>query len=164
MAFAVLEDTVGRVEVLVFPTTFAESSHLLEAGQPVIVQGKLQKEEDQGAKIIAEEILTLDEARLKYTSEAQIILKADLVNISRLTELKKVLQQNHGSCPVLLTLHFAGRGEADIESSELTINPSLHFSEMVTKILGYQATKFKLTQPELKSRKKKNSRWERRKS
>jgi DNA polymerase-3 subunit alpha len=159
MAFAVLEDTVGRVEVLVFPTAFAKSSHLLDAGQPVVVQGKLQKEEDQGAKIIADDILTLEEARLQYTSETKIMLKADLVNTGRLTELKKALQQNHGPCPVMLTLHFAGRGEADIESTELTVTPSLNFSEMVTKILGYQAASFKMSRPELKNRKKKNSKW-----
>ncbi len=152
MAFAVLEDTVGRVEVLVFPATFARAFHLLEGGQPVIVQGKLQKEEEQGAKIIADEILSLDEARLQYTSATQIMVKADLVNTSKLEELKKVLRQNHGPCPVLLTLHFAGRGEADIESTELTVNPSLEFSAMVARVLGYQAASFRMTQPELTNR------------
>ncbi len=162
MAFAVLEDTMGRVEVLIFPTAFARSSHLLDAGRPVIVQGKLQKEEEQGVKIIADEILNLDEARLKYTSVAQIMLKTNLVNTGKLEELKKVLQQNHGPCPLLFTLHFPGRGEADIESTELTVNPSLKFSEMVGKVLGYEAGSFQMTRPELKSRKKKNGKWQKR--
>ncbi|MCD6389940.1 MAG: DNA polymerase III subunit alpha [Desulfobulbaceae bacterium] len=158
MAFATLEDTFGQVEVLVFPRTFAQCSHLLAGNDPVIILGKLQKEE-QGEKIIAEEILPLKEASLKYTSSVNITLQSDQVNRTKLEDLKKVLHQHYGPCPVSLTLHFANRGETDIEIPELTITPGRKFSNSVKKVLGYAAAAYAMKAPELQPRNRKNGKW-----
>jgi len=49
MAFVTIEDLTGSIEVVVFPTTFAESGHLLTTDESLIIQGKLQQD-DRGAR------------------------------------------------------------------------------------------------------------------
>ncbi len=72
MAFVVLEDEVGTVEVIVFPNRYEMSSALLESGKALLVTGELSfkeaKEEDENGKpivegkILASAILPADEA------------------------------------------------------------------------------------------------------
>ena len=41
MAFAVLEDMASSVEVVIFPSTFAECSHILDQDDAVIILGQV---------------------------------------------------------------------------------------------------------------------------
>jgi DNA polymerase III subunit alpha len=61
MAFTTLEDMSARVEVIIFPSTFAECAHLLRTEQPLVVLGTVQQGE-RGAKMVAQEVKTLAEA------------------------------------------------------------------------------------------------------
>ncbi len=158
MSFITLEDTSSSVEVIVFPQAYAVCAHLLNDETPIIIQGTLQKEEEGGAKILADTIDQLDDARKKYTASAGIMLYSDKINRKKIEDLKKVIHRNHGPCPVSLTLHFDKRGEADIDIPEdLTINPSRKFSEEVDAALGYGAILYLQKQAEPPQRK--NSKW-----
>ncbi len=143
MAFIVVEDLLHAVEVIVFPNTYAECYNLLSSIEPVIIQGTVQNDE-RGAKIIAESIELLPEARIKHTEEVKIKLLSDKISRKRLESLKQVLYQYHGSCPLLMTMHFAGQGEVDIEiMKDLTVCPCREFTEETEKILGYKALSYK---------------------
>jgi DNA polymerase-3 subunit alpha len=143
MAFITLEDVLDSVEVVVFPETYARTHTLLSSTEAVIIQGTVQKDE-RGAKIIAESIDLLPEAREKYTESIKMELKAAIITRQRLEALKKICYQFHGTCPLLITLHFPGRGEVDVEIlRDLTIRPCYEFSEKTEEILGYPALSFK---------------------
>jgi DNA polymerase-3 subunit alpha len=143
MAFLALEDILDSVEVVVFPEVYARSQHLLSSTEPVIIQGTVQKDE-RGAKIIAESIDPLAEALEKYTESINLKLDASTVTRQRLEALKKICYQFHGQCPLLLTIHFPGHGEVDIEIlKDLTIRPCREFSEKMNETLGYPALSFK---------------------
>ncbi len=143
MAFIVVEDLLHAVEVIVFPNTYAECYNLLSSIEPIIVQGTVQNDE-RGSKIIAESITLLPEAKEKNIEEIKIMLDSDKVSRKRLDSLKKILYQYHGSCPLLMTMHFAGQGEVDIEiMKDLTVRPCKEFSEETEKILGYNALSYK---------------------
>lgn len=137
MAFITLEDIYESVEVIVFPDTFSRCEEILASTDPVIIQGTVQKDE-RGPKIIADSIDSLADAREKYTESAQIKLDSDKLSRQKLEKIKKLLYNYHGSCPVLLTLHFAGRGEVDIEVlKDLTIKPCRELTDEVEKLLDY---------------------------
>jgi len=154
MAFITLEDILETVEVIAFPETFARCEQHLTSTDPVIIQGTVQKDE-RGAKIIAEFIIPLQEAREKYTEQVKIRIEADTVNRQRLEAVKKALYQFHGDCPLLLTMHFPGLGEVDIEvMKELTVKPCRELSDSVEKILGYQPLLYKKKPLEASHRKK----------
>lgn len=152
MAFAVLEDMSSRVEMVIFPSTFAECSHILDQDEAVVVLGQVQLNE-RGAKIIAESIDTLSQAMIKYTKEIAIRVRAQQTNRQQLEMLKEMFYQHHGTCPVRLILHFDGRGEVDVEIlKDLKIKPSAEFFHQVEKTLGYPALTIALKEIEVKNR------------
>ena len=142
MAFLTIEDIFESVEVVVFPDAYTRCEHILGSTDPVIIQGFVQKDE-RGPKIIAESIDSLADAREKYTESAVIRLYADRITINKLEKVKKAIYQFHGSCPFLLTLHYPGRGEVDIETmKDMTIRPCRELSDTIAEILDYQAMQF----------------------
>jgi DNA polymerase-3 subunit alpha len=161
MAFLTLEDIVDTVEVIVFPDTYARCEDILSSTDPLIIQGVVQQDE-RGPKIIADSIDTLQEARERYTESAKIQLESNKLSRRQLEKVKKVLYQYHGSCSVLLTLHFQGKGEVDIEViRDLTIRPCRQLTDEVEEILNYKALSFSKKPITLAPRKK---RWNGQKS
>jgi len=161
MAFLTLEDVINTVEVIVFPETYAHCEDLLSSTDPLIIQGMVQQDE-RGPKIIADTIDTLQEAREKYTESARIKLESTKLNRKQLEKVKEVLYQHHGSCPVLLTLHFQGKGEVDVKViRDLTIRPCKQLTDQVEAILNYRALSFQKKPVVFTPRKK---RWNNQKS
>ena len=56
MAFVTLEDLLGSIEMLVFPKTYSECSHLLREGQILRVEGRVSVREDEDPKVICERV------------------------------------------------------------------------------------------------------------
>ncbi len=154
MAFAVLEDLLDAVEIVIFPETYSACSSLLESTEPIIIQGSIQKDE-RGVKIIGESVDLLSDARQKYTESIKIRLNSDKVSRKRLASVKKLFYQFHGECPVLVTMHFTGKGEVDIDiPKEVTLRPCRELSDRIKEILGYQALTFQKKPIIAKPRKK----------
>jgi len=158
MAFVDLETVTGVVEVVVFPNTYAQCSSLLATEEPLIVLGTVQKEE-RGVKIIAETVDSLTEAREKYTAGALVMLRADKLSRPLLENLRKLLRQHPGSCPVSLTLHFDARGEVDISAAEdFTILPSQELRQQTKELLGYSSLTYLKSKVQIEPRYARNGR------
>nr|WP_321466840.1 DNA polymerase III subunit alpha [uncultured Desulfobulbus sp.] len=158
MAFTTLEDMSGKMEVIVFPSTFAECSDLLLSDQPLVVLGAVQQGE-RGAKIIAQEVKTLGQALEKYTERAVITLRANRTSRQHMMELKELLYQHHGATPVLLTLHFDNRGEVDIQVlKDMSVRPSSDLFHKITDLCGPRSLQVLMRQPEINQRRNGNGR------
>jgi DNA polymerase-3 subunit alpha len=152
MAFTTLEDMTGKIEVIVFPSTFAECSELLLTDQPLVVLGTVQQGE-RGAKIIAQEVRTLSNALEKYTDRAIITLRATHTSRQHMLELKELLYQHHGMTPVMLTLHFDNRGEVDIQVlKDMSVRPSSELFHKITDLCGPRSLQVLMRQPEVRQR------------
>lgn len=72
MAFIMLEDLFGVVEIIVFPRDFEKFKSMLEIDQKVFVRGKATVEEEKAAKLICQEVILFDsipqEMWIKYPS------------------------------------------------------------------------------------------------
>lgn len=157
MAFLAIEDIVESVEVVIFPDTYSRCEAILSSTDPIIIQGTVQKDE-RGPKIIADSVYSLEDARQQFTESAKIKLITDKLSRQHMEKVKKTLYQYHGSCPVLLTLHFPGRGEVDIEVlKDVTINPCRELTDALEEVLQYRAISFAKKPIALRPRKK---RWE----
>ena len=153
MAFTVLEDMTASVEVVVFPETFARCSHLLGSEQPLIVQGSVQVSE-RGANIIADSVLPLNEALEQLMEKAVIRLRSDRVGRPQLTALKDLLYQFHGTLPIKITLHFDGRGEADIEPHpDMAVRPCADFFQQLRQQFGRDCLVVQIRKAEARKRK-----------
>lgn len=62
MAFLILEDMYGSIEVLVFPSVLAQFGAYLLEGEAVLLEGRLSRREDEAAKIVCETVRKLKEA------------------------------------------------------------------------------------------------------
>jgi DNA polymerase-3 subunit alpha len=139
MAIITLEDLTGSAEVVIFPDLFSQSSHLLTSDSPLVIQGT-KKNDEQRESIIAEAVDTLEDAREKYTAGARIIMHSEQATRQKIEAVKKLFYKNHGNCPILLTIHFSGRGEVDIAMpKDLTIKPCHDFTQAVNNVMGYPA-------------------------
>ena len=75
MAFLTLEDTVGTMEIIIFPTIYEDFSKLSE-DSIFIIKGRISIKEETDAVVLAEELTTL-EYLLNPTSEECVILLLD---------------------------------------------------------------------------------------
>ena len=99
MCFAALEDFTHSIEVIVFPRVFYQNVNILVPEQALMVQGKVNLTDD-GAKILADNICTLDE----YQPDYYITLHESQENESTYAALKEIFSRYHGSHVVYLHL------------------------------------------------------------
>ncbi len=59
MAFLTLEDMFGTVEVIVFPRQYEKYRDLLQEDEKLLIQGKVQVDEEKGGKLILENVRSL---------------------------------------------------------------------------------------------------------
>lgn len=113
MGFLVIEDLTSTVEVVVFSELYRETLHMLDKDTPILLQGKVQQQEEQ-VKLIAERIVdlaTLDiemvkeeaEGYLGQESSHKLFIKYDYEgNSEAFQSLLQVLQLHSGPTPVII--------------------------------------------------------------
>ncbi|MFD0692465.1 DNA polymerase III subunit alpha, partial [Paenibacillus sp. GCM10027628] len=61
MAFMELEDRIEKVEVVLFPETWKQAAPLVQKGRLVLVRAKLQLQDEDPPKLLAEQLVALDD-------------------------------------------------------------------------------------------------------
>jgi DNA polymerase III subunit alpha len=136
MGFLSLEDKQGIVEVVAFSNVFQQARPLLEGDEPRVVIGKIQHDE-KGTKIIADQIITIEDAQVKAVEALRIHLCADQLDRDGLTRLRHLLMSHPGDCKTFLHLNVKDKAEAVIAlSSRLQVNPSATFFAEMNQHFG----------------------------
>jgi len=124
MAIMILEDLEGKVEALVFPASYKKVSKFIRPNFAVFVNGKLDMR-DGRPKIIVEEIIPIEEARLRFTKAISIDLISLGMEDETLAKLKTVFEKHKGNTPVYLNVSTKKNGSYRIEiDKELFVNPT----------------------------------------
>ena len=113
MAFAGLEDLKGRVEVIVFPDVYNQEISLVRKETMLIVKGRVDRS-GEIAKVIASQILPLEEAEELLTKTVHINMTTTGLEGEMLNPLKKILLTHPGEAEVYLHLRTTHHGEAVI--------------------------------------------------
>lgn len=100
MAFAQLEDLTGTVELVVFPDAFSKNEMQLKTDQPVLVGGKLEKEND-AFKIMVDRVALLEDMLKK---SKQMTFKIDSSMEGKLNSLNLLLSRHPGATGIELEL------------------------------------------------------------
>jgi DNA polymerase-3 subunit alpha len=100
MAIFTLEDQSGSTEVVVFPDVFERSSALLKSDEPLLVAGMAEVDE-MVAKIISQEIQSLENARQAAIRMIELPLSGDSISKDRLEGIKDVLYRYPGPSSVV---------------------------------------------------------------
>jgi DNA polymerase-3 subunit alpha len=172
MAFFMLEDKSGRVEVIVRARTLQEISDslkldakqtlesvLFKPGEAVLVNGKVQVEvkrdengeiaEDQGddepeRKVTLQSATLLSEALKNRAREVHLRLDPSVATETRLSALKKVLSEHSGKIPVRAFLSLPdGATVTVLLPRELSVDPGEAFMSRVEKIFGQKVAELR---------------------
>ncbi len=140
MGFLNLEDKEGIVEVVAFPEVYAKFRDVLvEDDEPRIVVGIVQHDE-KSSKIIASEILSVEEAEHRSISRIIVKFEANAVERNDLLRLRRLISDNPGNCTLVVLLRVTEDIEAVlIPDDELKVSPDTEFVDSLKKFFGTNA-------------------------
>src|SRR3989339_2071154 len=128
MVFFKLDDFSGSCECLMFSKVFATCENLIVLESTILVTGKLESSGD-AVKLHVDEAISLDDAKQKLTKRIGIIIDKNTNQSNTVTEIKKLIEENEGSIPVLICLKDNGA------IREFHINYKISFnSEFIPKV------------------------------
>lgn len=139
----VLEDMLDTMEVIVWPDTYQRIYAALNSDEPVLVTGKLDVS-DERVLVVASNIESALALRNKRASEAFVRLNYSRLSNTKLEQLKQVLANHRGECPVKLVLHRPEHSETIMSlPPELRVNPSEELANAIEQLLGEPAMTFR---------------------
>jgi DNA polymerase-3 subunit alpha len=143
MAVFHLEDLEGRVEVIVFPETYARHRSLIEDDAALLVTGNVEIAEEQ-RRLIAEALLPLDQAEEKKAREMVIRLAADGVDPARLERVRDLLKESPGPCDVYVEVTRPSAFRATLRAAgALRVSPNRDLTLALEGLLGKGAVRFR---------------------
>ena len=141
MAFVTLQDLSGSCEIVVFPELYQSAHSLLQKDTTVFIRGKINSRDDI-PKIIAEEIIPLEEAKKRFTRLVSIDLQTAGLDPEVLKEIRRILMRHKGSTPVYLTFRDPQGKAAVLHSGEeLKVDTTDELFEALEKLVGENAVK-----------------------
>lgn len=154
MAFITIEDLYSDIEVVIFPSTFAESRHLLEADAIVMVEGVSQVKENN-VTIAAERLVHMDEVIGLWTGGIALHLDAGEIQMELIPRVDAVLKRYPGPSGVTVHLLLRGHSITTIQLPDyagVTVSPQLLAD--LKALVGESHVRTVASPPKLKERKK----------
>ncbi|PIE19367.1 MAG: DNA polymerase III subunit alpha [Proteobacteria bacterium] len=121
MAFIMLEDLTGQVEMIVFPKSYDAFEAALTADEPILVTARINREGDGEAKTLrlrGQQAERLRLVREQRTARARLTLPAERVKAPHLAALRDMLEAREGQgVPVDVVVRFRDRGKVGVQLS-----------------------------------------------
>jgi DNA polymerase-3 subunit alpha len=137
MATFLLEDLEGSAEVLVFPETYKKVASRLADDLVVLVKGKPEMPEEGRGKLLAVDVLPLEDAKLQEARSVTIRIPLERWGPSVGERLRDILDGHRGDCPVTLELLRRGAFSATISPSALyRVRPDPALRSELEEVLG----------------------------
>ncbi|MCH4888967.1 DNA polymerase III subunit alpha [Acidaminobacter sp. JC074] len=148
MSFIQVEDLYDAIEIIVFPKVYDQCFHLLKEDQFVIVKSRLNFKEDEEPKLIADNIMVLNEENaagllgrrktpIKKQKVVKLFLKLPTKDDALMNDILKELKVSPGKMPVVL--YFADTKKKMIAPEHLWVNNSQQLVNTLKIILGEDA-------------------------
>ena len=146
MAFVTVEDLSGSMELLVFPKTLTQCGESIFENAVVVVRGKVSVKEDEAAKLVADEIITVDRYQPPRVGDASSIaagqtkkgkilyLKCPSMKGKEFAKVKDLLEIFSGDMPVRIRISDTGQMVAAPRNLWAMENPRL--IKELTDLLG----------------------------
>lgn len=137
MAYAVIEDLTGTIELAAFPTVFNRCSNKLIMDNKVIVSGKLNMREDQNNTVLVDDIFPLE----RTGASGRLYLRLDMNDSAMVERIQTMLRRYPGNVTVILV--DAATKKAMQADRGMSINPSPAFMAIMNEMLGEENVKLK---------------------
>src|SRR3990172_3749147 len=149
MAFLRLEDLKGGVEVIVFSDLYGKNLDIINSDSPLLVSGRVERdsasvereridgvpEVSEECRIVATDIMLLEDAKSKKTKKVHILLPTASVGQETFDSIKALLKKYPGGSPVFLHLVYPEDREVVVSlPDELKIDPGADILSLVKEI------------------------------
>lgn len=142
MAYALLEDSYGSLELVLFPRVLESCRSLLKTGQVVTVQGRLNAREDEAPKLLVSAVsaapsplsVPAETATPRTVANPGLYLKIPSMNSDEWCRVQKLLRVFNGQVPVYL--RSADTGKLIRTPAELWISPEPILIAELERALG----------------------------
>ena len=132
MRFATLEDKVGTIEVIAFPSQVDKYGELLTVDSIVIVEGKTSFKDGEGVKLIAEKIRPLTKER-----KVTLYIKLSKEQADKTQKLiNPVLKKHSGNIPVKICVDDNGKKSVFLADRDNWVEISTPLMVELKNILG----------------------------
>ena len=139
MAFVTIEDMHGTVEAVVFASTYASTSDQLYNDHPILIQGRVQKDE-KTVKLLAEEVIPLNKAEEVCTASIHFNLEITRTDKQQLLELQNIFDRFPGTSRAYLHICIPSQTEAIIALGDhIKLQAGTDLTKEVNRLLGYPA-------------------------
>ena len=139
MAIAKLEDLTGIVEVLIFPKSYAKIGKYIKVDNMVSLRVRLSLREEE-PKLIAEDVIPLEEVQEKLTKSIAINLITIGLNKKTLESLKLILSTHEGNIPAYLCFQPSEHKKVTLAMNKnFGVKPSTELINEIEELLGDSA-------------------------
>ena len=135
-AQAALEDTVGKIELIVFPQSYEKLAEKLKIDVPVVIRGVLRGEEESAPKLSVSSIQALEDVKLKLPDALRIKVPLHNPDAALLDKLYAVLLGAPGKGKLLLDLEEPGEFCAVLEPSGVLVAADRLFIDRIEELVG----------------------------
>ena len=135
-AQAVLEDAMGKIELVCFPRDYEKLSGQLKMEAPVLVRGVLQGDEDAAPKIAVSSIQSLEEVQVKLPTGIRIRINLDRATEEMFGALKSAAEAAPGPGKVMMHLQLKNQYEVILEPEGMSVAADKGWVERVEELVG----------------------------
>jgi DNA polymerase III subunit alpha len=135
-AQASLEDTVGKIELIAFSTSYEKLKDKLKIDVPVVVRGVLRGEEDSAPKLSLSNIQALEDVKIKLPDSLRIKVPLHNPDTALLEKLHAVFLGAPGKGKVLLDLEEPGEFCAVLEPHNMMVAADRLFIDHIEELVG----------------------------
>ncbi|HRR41583.1 MAG TPA: hypothetical protein P5244_10165, partial [Syntrophales bacterium] len=132
----------GSVTVIVFSDVFRKTSPFLQSGEPVLVTGSIDAD-DESMKVIASDISLLSDWRESPHSSVHFDINASTIDANSLETLKNIISQHKGKLDGYIHLYLNGQSETVIYlGKDMRLNAADELKTAADAVLGRGSTRF----------------------
>ena len=125
-----------------WPETYQKAQAILEEDGPILVKGIVEADENF-AKVIANEILPLAEAKNHWKGKIHVHIRTPGLEKDMLVSVKNVLVQYQGNNPLLVHFLFPeGHSRVRTVQTEMKVKPCDEVIEQIESLLGENSINF----------------------
>ena len=135
-ASAILEDTVGKIDIIAFPKDYEKLQEKLKIDVPVLVRGSLRGEEDSAPKLSVTNITALEDVTIKLPEALRIKVPLHHPDAALLDKLAALFTERPGPGKLLLDLEEPGEFCVVLEPQGFSVCADRLFIEQVEDLVG----------------------------
>ncbi len=136
MAFVGIEDFSGSGETILFSDTYKKHAELILEEKMILIRGKVSIREGEAPKVLADEIIPLEDVRNRLTERLHLLIVSD-EGSEMAGRAMEVLRKHPGNVSVHVHIEYGEEGPPlQLRAHEIGVNPVIEVLEELKSLLG----------------------------